>query len=86
MAYNRLYPFWNFLEEVLKRRTPQNEIRIGEQSLFEKIYADQDKTREFVNAMGGAQVVIENIIDDERREIAFGLMMPFNMLIDTSEG
>ena len=55
MANNRLYPFWNFLEEALKRGTPQNEIRTGEQSLFEKIYADQDKTREFVNAMGGAQ-------------------------------
>lgn len=55
MANNRLYPFWNFLEEGLKRGTPQNEIRLGEQSLFEKIYSDPDKTREFVNAMGGAQ-------------------------------
>jgi precorrin-6B methylase 2 len=55
MANNRLYPFWNFLEEALKRGTPQNEIRSGEISLFEKIYSDKDKTREFVNAMGGAQ-------------------------------
>ncbi len=55
MANNRLYPFWNFLEEALRRGTPQNEIRTGEASLFEKIYSDQDKTREFVNAMGGAQ-------------------------------
>ena len=55
MANNRLYPFWNFLEEALKRGTPQNEIRTGEASLFEKIYSDKDKTREFVNAMGGAQ-------------------------------
>ncbi len=55
MANNRLYPFWNFLEEGLKRGTPQNEIRTGEQSIFEKIYSDPDKTREFVNAMGGAQ-------------------------------
>lgn len=55
MANNRLYPFWNFLEEALKRGTPQNEIRTGEASLFEKIYSDPDKTREFVNAMGGAQ-------------------------------
>ena len=29
---------------------------------------------------GGAFVVIENIIDDERRENAFGLMMSLNML------
>ncbi|MEN8227452.1 MAG: methyltransferase [Bacteroidota bacterium] len=56
MANNRLYPFWNFLEEGLKRGTPQNEIRTGEISLFEKIYADKNKTREFVNAMSGAQV------------------------------
>lgn len=55
MANNRLYPFWNFLEEGLKRGTPQNEIRTGETSLFEKIYSDKDKTREFVNAMSGAQ-------------------------------
>lgn len=55
MANNRLYPFWNFLEEGLKRGTPQNEIRTGEMSMFEKIYSDKDKTREFVNAMSGAQ-------------------------------
>lgn len=55
MANNRLYPFWNFLEDGLKRGTPQNEIRTGEASLFEKIYSDKDKTREFVNAMAGAQ-------------------------------
>jgi hypothetical protein len=46
MANNPLYPFWNFLEEGLKRGTPQNEIRTGELSLFEKIYSDRDRTRE----------------------------------------
>ena len=30
--------------------------------------------------------VIENIIDNERRENAFGLMMSLNMLIETSDG
>ena len=35
---------------------------------------------------GGSLVVIENIIDDERRENAFGLMMSLNMLIETAEG
>jgi len=30
--------------------------------------------------------VIENIIDDERKENAFGLMMSLNMLIETDEG
>jgi precorrin-6B methylase 2 len=56
MANNRLYPFWNFLEEGLKKGTPQNELRTGESSFFEKLYADRDRTREFVNAMGGAQM------------------------------
>jgi precorrin-6B methylase 2 len=55
MANNRLYPFWNFLEEGLRKGTPQNEIRTGRSSLFEEIYSDTDKTREFVNAMGGIQ-------------------------------
>ena len=31
---------------------------------------------------GGALVAIENIIDDERRKNAFGLMMSLNMLIE----
>lgn len=34
---------------------------------------------------GGAFVVIENLIDDERRENAFGLMMSLNMLIEFGE-
>lgn len=55
MANNRLYPFWNYLEEGLKTGKPQNEVRDGRKPLFEEIYADRDKTREFVNAMAGAQ-------------------------------
>lgn len=35
---------------------------------------------------GGALIVIENIIDDERRENAFGLMMSLNMMIETEGG
>ena len=35
---------------------------------------------------GGAFVAIENIIDDGRRENAFGLLMSLNMLIETGEG
>jgi len=55
MANNRLYPFWNFLEQGLRSGTPQNEIRTGGATLFEEIYSNIDKTREFVNAMGGIQ-------------------------------
>jgi hypothetical protein len=35
---------------------------------------------------GGALIVYEAIIDDERRENAFGLLMSLNMLIETKEG
>ncbi len=35
---------------------------------------------------GGAMIVYESIIDDERRENVFGLLMSLNMLIETSGG
>ncbi len=35
---------------------------------------------------GGALIVFETIIDDDRRENAFGLLMSLNMLIETPEG
>ena len=55
MANNRLYRFWDDLEESLKTGKPQNESKHGGKSLFEAIYADQDRLREFIHAMGGAQ-------------------------------
>jgi cyclopropane fatty-acyl-phospholipid synthase-like methyltransferase len=35
---------------------------------------------------GGALIVFESVIDDERRENAFGLLMSLNMLIETPGG
>jgi tRNA A58 N-methylase Trm61 len=35
---------------------------------------------------GGAFIVIENVIDDERKENAFGLLISLNMLIETPGG
>ncbi len=35
---------------------------------------------------GGVLIAIENIIDDERRENAFGLLMSLNMLIELGDG
>ncbi len=35
---------------------------------------------------GGALIVYDSIIDDERRENAFGLLMSLNMLIETAAG
>lgn len=56
MANNRLYPFWNDLEEGLKTGKPQNETKTGGVPIFEALYADEQKLREFLKAMGGIQM------------------------------
>lgn len=56
MANNRLYPFWNDLEEALKTGLPQNESKNGGKPLFEELYADEARLREFLNAMNGIQM------------------------------
>lgn len=56
MSNNRLYPFWNDLEEGLKTGLPQNESKNGGKPIFEEVYADPKKLREFVGAMGGIQM------------------------------
>jgi hypothetical protein len=35
---------------------------------------------------GGAVIIFDSIIDDDRKENAFGLLMSLNMLIETPEG
>jgi len=55
MSNNRLYPFWNDLEEGLKTGKPQNETKNGGKPLFEEIYANEDRLREFIHGMGGVQ-------------------------------
>lgn len=55
MSNNRLYPFWNDLEEALKTGKPQNETKNGGRPLFEAIYADENRLREFIHGMGGVQ-------------------------------
>jgi hypothetical protein len=37
-------------------------------------------------SVGGALIVFESLIDDDRRQNAFGLLMSLNMLIETPEG
>lgn len=56
MANNRLYPFWNNLEEGLKTGLPQSETKHGGKPFFEEIYASETKLREFVGAMGSVQM------------------------------
>ena len=55
MANNRLYKYWDRLEEALKTGQPQNEIRDGGDSLFDVLYSEPDRLREFIGAMGNAQ-------------------------------
>ena len=55
MSNNRLYPFWNNLEDGLKTGKPQNETKNGGKPLFEAIYANEDRLREFIHGMGGVQ-------------------------------
>ena len=56
MANNRLYQFWNNLEEGLVTGLPQNETRQGGDSIFDALYSNPEKLSEFVGAMAGAQM------------------------------
>ena len=56
MSNNRLYGFWNDLEEGLRTGLPQNEIKGRDKGLFEELYADQARLAEFLDAMGGIQM------------------------------
>jgi precorrin-6B methylase 2 len=56
MANNRGYRFWNNLEDALKTGLPKNEAKQGGQSVFEKIYSDENKLKAFLSAMTGSQL------------------------------
>ena len=53
MANHRLYPFWSHLTEALRTGQPQNEVKTGGPGLFEALYADPARLREFLSAMTG---------------------------------
>jgi hypothetical protein len=53
MANHRLYPFWGHLTEALRTGMPQNEVKGGGPGLFETLYADQARLKEFLSAMTG---------------------------------
>ncbi|WP_205513898.1 methyltransferase [Longitalea arenae] len=55
MLNNRLYGFWGNLESGLLTGHPQNEAKQGD-NLFEKLYADADRLKEFIHAMSGIQM------------------------------
>jgi precorrin-6B methylase 2 len=56
MCNNRIYRFCGDLEEALKTGKPQNEVKTGEQPVFEMLYSDPDRMREFIMAMAGIQM------------------------------
>ncbi len=53
MANHRLYPFWGHLTEALRTGAPQNEVKGGGPGLFETLYADPARLKEFLAAMTG---------------------------------
>lgn len=55
MLNNRLYGFWGNLEEGLLTGQAQNEAKNGE-NLFEALYADANRLKEFIHAMSGVQM------------------------------
>jgi hypothetical protein len=55
MLNSRLFGFWNDLEEGLKTGEPQNETKLGGKSIFEELYADEERLGTFLQAMSGFQ-------------------------------
>lgn len=53
MANARLYGFWGSLTEGLRTGQPQNEIKAGGPGLFESLYAEPARLKEFLSAMTG---------------------------------
>jgi hypothetical protein len=53
MANGRLYRFWGDLTEGLKTGLPQNEIKHGMLGLFEGLYAEPARLKQFLEAMTG---------------------------------
>lgn len=52
MSNARLYQFWGSLTEALRTGKPQNEAKQGG-SLFEALYADEDRLKSFLKGMTG---------------------------------
>ncbi len=56
MANDRLYPFWGSLEQALQTGQPQNEIKDGTETLFDKLYRDPQSLEQFLAAMADVQM------------------------------
>ena len=49
----RLFKYWHDLPEALRTGQPQNEVKHGEEGIFETLYKDPVKLEIFLNAMTG---------------------------------
>lgn len=56
MANDREYGFWGSLEEALRTGQPQNEIKATGQESFTAIYGDEDRLKQFTDAMSSIQI------------------------------
>lgn len=56
MANARLYPFWGRLTQGLHTGEPQNEVVDGTEGLFETLYKDPAKLKQFLQAMTGISI------------------------------
>jgi len=65
MCDRRLFGFWNDLTEGLKTGNPQNEIKHGREGLFDVIYKDPAKLKEFLRAMTGISMGAAHAIADK---------------------
>ena len=62
MCNRRLYPFWAHLTEALRTGRPQNEVRDGSLPLFQGLYADPARLKEFLRAMTGISRTANRVI------------------------
>jgi len=53
MANDRLFRFWADLDEALLSGRPQNELKHGGKSMFEELYSDPARLKQFIHAMSG---------------------------------
>src|SRR3954469_5900210 len=56
MSNARLYRFWGDLTEALQTGEPQNEVKHTGKTMFEELYSDSDRLKQFMNAMQGVSL------------------------------
>ena len=55
MANDRLYPFFGNLEDALRTGRPQNESKDQDVDIFDELYSDPNRLKQFLGAMSSVQ-------------------------------